>query len=126
MNRYGKESKLQRGLRWGSEVNRLLGLRVRICIHLWLSTLRHVTSVIRIPVAERSEATVCGRSLVGVAGLSPARDVDFVLCVLHSRDKRHGQDSQHKVVVEMKYREHKKNSPGARMCVLCVAGKGKM
>jgi hypothetical protein len=30
--------------------------------------------------------------------------VDFVLCMLHSKDKRQRQDSQHKVVVvQMKY-----------------------
>jgi hypothetical protein len=30
-----------------------------------------------IPVAERSKAKVCGRSLVGIAGSSSAGDMDF-------------------------------------------------
>jgi hypothetical protein len=33
----------------------------------------------KIPVAERSEARVCGRSLAGIAGLNPAGDL---LCVV--------------------------------------------
>ena len=30
-----------------------------------------------------------------------------MLCVSYSKDKRHSQDSQHKEVVQMKYRETK-------------------
>ena len=37
-----------------------------------------------IPVAERSKARVCGRSLAGIAGLNPVggMDVCVVLCVV--------------------------------------------
>ena len=35
----------------------------------------------------------------------------FLLCVLYSKDKRHSQDNQDKVVVQMKYREQKKKFP---------------
>ena len=38
-----------------------------------------------IPVAERSKASVCGRSLAGVAGSNPAESM--VVCVV-SKDKR--------------------------------------
>jgi len=37
-------------------------------------------SVYPIPVAARSKAWVCGRSLAGVAGSNPARDWMFVCC----------------------------------------------
>jgi hypothetical protein len=52
-------------------------VQVITCSHLWLSMVRHDTSLLRkwnilvrkpIPVAERSKARVCGRSLAGVAG----------------------------------------------------------
>jgi hypothetical protein len=35
----------------------------------------------------------------------------FVLCVLYSKAKRYSQDNQDKEIVEMKYREQKKNIP---------------
>ena len=35
----------------------------------------------------------------------------FVLCVLHSKDKRHSEDNQDINVVQMKYREQKKKIP---------------
>ena len=35
----------------------------------------------------------------------------FVLCVLHSKDKRQSQDNQDKEVVQLKYREQKKKFP---------------
>jgi hypothetical protein len=35
----------------------------------------------------------------------------FVLCVFYSKDKRHIEDNQDKEVVQMKYREQKKNFP---------------
>ena len=34
------------------------------------------------------------------------------LCVLYNKDKRHGQDSQDKQVVQMKYREQNNLSGG--------------
>ena len=39
----------------------------------------------------------------------------FVLCVLHSKDKRHSQDNQDKEVVDMKYREQKQNPWGGEI-----------
>jgi hypothetical protein len=42
----------------------------------------------------------------------------FVLCVVYSKDKRHSQHNQDKVVVQMKYREQNKN--GMDVCVVCV------
>jgi hypothetical protein len=44
----------------------------------------------------------------------------FVLCVLHSKDKRHSPDNQDNVVVQMKYREQKKKNPTGGMddCLL--------
>ena len=42
-----------------------------------------------IPVAERSKARVCRRSLAGVAGANPAEGLDVcLLCVLYSKDKK--------------------------------------
>ena len=41
----------------------------------------------------------------------------FVLCELYSKDKRHSQDNQDKVV-QMKYREQKEITMGAWMVVL--------
>ena len=38
----------------------------------------------------------------------------FVLCVLYSKYKRHLQDNEDKVVVQMKYREQKKNPGGGK------------
>ena len=46
----------------------------------------------------------------------------FVLCVFYSNDKRHSQDNQDRVVVQMKYREQeeeKQTPAGAWMSVSC-------
>ena len=59
-------------------------------------------------MAERSKARVCSRSPVGIAGSNPAEGMGVCVCVLYSKDKRHSQDNQDKVVVQMKYREQKK------------------
>ena len=40
-----------------------------------------------IPVAERSKARFCGRSLAGIAGSNPPGVWMFVLCVLYSKGK---------------------------------------
>ena len=54
----------------------------------------------------------------------------FVLCALHSKDKRHSQDNQDKVVVQIKYREQtKKISRLGHGClsvvsVVCLSGRG--
>ena len=79
-------------------------------------------------MAGRSKARVCSRSLAGIAGLYPAGGMDVcLLCVFYSKDKRHSQDNQDKVVVQMKYRE-KKIPPGAWMSVCCeccvLSGRG--
>jgi hypothetical protein len=49
-----------------------------------------------------------------------------LLCVLHSKDKRHSQDNQDKEVEQAKYRERKKNPTGdmdvfllSVVCSLC-------
>jgi hypothetical protein len=42
---------------------------------------------IPIPVIERSKARVCGRSLVGVAGLNPAGDMDVCVVCCKYREK---------------------------------------
>ena len=44
-------------------------------------------SPVPIPVAERSKARVCGRSLAGVAGSNPAGSIN-VLYLLYSKNKR--------------------------------------
>jgi hypothetical protein len=44
----------------------------------------------------------------------------FVLCVLHSKDKRHNQDNQDKEVVQMKYREQKKITAGGMDDFSCM------
>jgi hypothetical protein len=41
----------------------------------------------------------------------------FVLCVLHSKDKRHSQDNQDKEVVQMMYREQKDPGGGEILCI---------
>jgi hypothetical protein len=48
----------------------------------------------------------------------------FVLCVLHSKDKRHSQDSQGTEVVQTKYREQTKKSRRWHgvLCVLSSRG----
>ena len=43
----------------------------------------------------------------------------FVLCELHSKDKRHSQDNQDKAVIQMKYKEQKKFLRG-HGCLCCV------
>ena len=49
------------------------------------------------PVAERSKARVCVRTLTGVAGSNPAGGMDVcVVCVVYNKDKRHSQDNQEK------------------------------
>ena len=71
-----------------------------------------------IPVAERSKARVCGRSVAGVAGSNPAgghgRFVE-----LHIKERRHSQDKE---VVQMKYREQKNKTrnpaEGMDVCLL--------
>jgi hypothetical protein len=50
----------------------------------------------------------------------------FVLCVLYSKDKRHSQDNQDKEVVQMKYREQKKNSPVVLLGIFSEATDGTM
>ena len=64
--------------------------------------------ILPIPVAERSKARVCGPSLAGVAGLNLAGCMDFVWCVLYSKDKRkNGGQSRQKNKNGMKYRVQK-------------------
>ena len=72
-------------------------------------------------MAERSKARVCSRSPVGIAGSNPAEGMGVCVCVLYSKDKRHSQDNQDKVVVQMKYRE-RNTIPGQSMWdfFLCV------
>ena len=41
-----------------------------------------------IPVAERSKARVCGRSLGGVAGSNPAGDMDVCVVCFVRKDKK--------------------------------------
>ena len=66
--------------------------------------------ILPIPVDERSKARVCGRSLAGIAGSSPAggMDVCVVCCILRTIGK--SQDNQDKEVQT----EHKKNSQWGR------------
>ena len=65
------------------------------------------SSKVPIPVAERSKARVCGRSLSGVAGSNFAggMDVCVVLCCT-VKDKRQNQDNQDEEV-QIKYRDKK-------------------
>ena len=37
---------------------------------------------------KQSKARVCGRSLAGIADSNPAEGMDFVLCLMYSKDKR--------------------------------------
>ena len=73
----------------------------------------------RIPVAERSKATVCGRSLTGISGSNPAEGMDVcVLCVLYSKDKRESKDKEvqrqkTKIPVGVRFFAPIKNGPGA-------------
>jgi hypothetical protein len=77
-----------------------------------------------VPVKERSKARVCGRSLAGVTVSNPAGGWKFVLWVLYSKDKRHNQGNQDKVVVQGKYREQKKKSREARFFAPVQTGPG--
>ena len=72
-----------------------------------------------IPASKRSKAMVCGRSLAGVAGSNPAGAWMFVLCVLHSKDKRHSQDNHDKEVMQISKENFKKSCRG-HGCVCCV------
>ena len=76
-----------------------------------------------IPVAERSKARVCGRSLAGVASSIPLGAWMFVLCLLQGKGKRHSQDNQEKEEVQMKKgKPKKKKSPARGMdFMLCVS-----
>jgi hypothetical protein len=49
-----------------------------------------------IPVAERSKARICCRSLAGVAGSNPARAWIFVFCVVSKDKKAKMQDNEDK------------------------------
>ena len=63
-----------------------------------------------IPVAERSKARVCGRSLIGVAGSNPAGAWMFVLCVLYSK----GQKARPEQRSTEKVQRTKKNPGGGK------------
>ena len=70
-------------------------------------------------MAERSKAWVCSHSPAEIAGSNPAgsMDVCVVLCVLHSKDKKHNQDNE---VVHIKYREQQKSRWWQECYVVCV------
>ena len=55
-----------------------------------------------IPVAARSKAWVCGRSLAGIMGLNPAGGMDvcllWVLCVVRQRSLRRADHSSREVL----------------------------
>jgi hypothetical protein len=59
-----------------------------------------------IPVAERSKAKFCGRSLAGIVVSNPAGVMD-VRVVLYNQNKRQSQDNQAKAV-QTKHRERRK------------------
>ena len=61
------------------------------------------------PVAERSKARICGRSLPGVSGSNPAGGM--YVYMLYSKDKRQSQHNRDEVV-QKKYREEKNEDVG--------------
>ena len=73
------------------------------------------------PAAEWAKASVCGRSLTGFAGSNPAGGLD--ICVLPSKNKRHSQDNQGKVVVAVVQqstdKEPKKITNDMDVCAVC-------
>jgi hypothetical protein len=82
-----------------------------------------------IPVVERSDARVCGRSLAGVAGSNSAGAWMFVLCIVSKVKKVKCGTINKKKLVWIKFkqrtREFKKIPPGTWMFVLCAVNKDK-
>ena len=68
-----------------------------------LDYIQHIQVLLPIPVAARSKAWVCGRSLAGIAGSNPAGgygclSVVSVLCVVRLRSLRRADHSSREVL----------------------------